>query len=114
LSNEIFVSFSGTDKTTVEEVASGVPKRLIGLYLYDFTDGASLLSEMERHVKANNPLSHRPAGRRTSRGRMGRPKGVIHSVSMTFFKQKSQADRCLARGKKSVIRIDECVDDCEQ
>jgi hypothetical protein len=51
LSNQIFVSFSGTDKAIVEQLASGVPKRLIGLYLYDFKDGANLLSEMERHVK---------------------------------------------------------------
>ena len=51
MSNQIFVSFSGTDKAAVEQLAAGVPKRLIRLYLHDFVDGATLLSEMERHVR---------------------------------------------------------------
>jgi hypothetical protein len=51
LSNQIFISFSGTDRELVEQLVAGVPKRLIRLYLYDFKDGASLLSEMERHTR---------------------------------------------------------------
>jgi tetratricopeptide (TPR) repeat protein len=51
LSNGLFVSFSGIDQEKVDQLIATVPKRLIRLYFHDFIDGATLLSEMERHVR---------------------------------------------------------------
>jgi hypothetical protein len=46
-----FVSFSAEDKVKVETLTQSAPKGLFRLYTHDFRDGASLLSEMERHVR---------------------------------------------------------------
>jgi hypothetical protein len=46
-----FISCVGEDRTRVNALIEAVPKGLFRIYTHDFVDGATLLTEMARHVQ---------------------------------------------------------------